>query len=686
MPGTVDLREAPLEAGAKAFNLGRMLRAGLRVPEGVCVLGSLDAPGWPRMAVRSSSFSEDGRYGSAAGQFLTLLNVPSEGLAEAVERVSSGLTGAVIVQPMVEARVAGVVFTRDPTGGSGMRVEATPGLGDALVSGHVRPAAWRDRELLDGPACLTPAELEALLRAAEQARELLGSELDLEFAFDSSPEPWLLQARPITASQSLREELRAREVERLRACGETVWSGYNVAETLPAPLPMSWSLVRRMMSLQGAYGRLYPELGYDPDPALYEVGVLDLICGRPYVNLSRSARLFFQDFPFVFRLAEFRADPRRAASPQPRVDLQAARPGFWRRLPSTVVKMLRAQFQLERQKKAFPRHFRETVLPAYLARLRSLETLPARERFDQLLTTVVDEFAGQSLKASAFAALAAQGRRSLPAARPSPTVELLQRAAAGEITFDELLEGMGHRGPAEMELAEPRWLEMPERLRQELAPYGTECTQKKWIMIHEKLDHGPLADWLALRETARHYLMLGWAELRRALLELDPHGGVFWLHYDELDLPDPGELIARRRLERRLLLSLPCPTVLFSDDLEAIGRTVPVTGADMLAGTGLSWGVAEGPALVVRHPSEVPPEASGYVLVCPSTDPGYTLAMSRAVALVVETGGVLSHGAIVARELGLPAVSNVPMGALSAGSRVRVDGAEGRVIAVAPPP
>lgn len=615
------------------------------------------------MAVRSSSASEDGRHSAAAGQFLTLLNVTPEGLAEAVARVGAGLTGSVIVQPMVEARVAGVVFTQDPTGGKGMRVEATPGLGDALVSGHVRPAAWRDLELLDGPACLTTAELEALLRAAEEARELLGSELDLEFAFDAGSEPWLLQARPITASQSLREELRVREVERLRGLPGSVWSGYNVAETLPAPLPMSWSLVRRMMSLQGAYGRLYPELGYDPDPALHEVGVLDLICGRPYVNLSRSARLFFRDFPFVFQID----DPRQAAAPSPRVDLKAAPPGFWRRLPSTVVKMVRAQFQLARQKKAFPGHFRDTVLPAYLARLRSLEAVPARERFDQLVTLVVDEFASQSLKASAFAAQAAHG----PAVRPSPVGELLRRAAAGEIPFEELLAGMGHRGPAEMELAEPRWREIPDRLRQELAA----------LRPHSG---GRLPEWLALREEARHSLMLGWAELRRALLELDPSGDVFWLHYDELDRPDP-DLIARRRLERRLLLSLPCPTVLFSNDLDAIGRVVEVTGADMLAGTGLSFGVAEGPALVVRHPSEVPPEASGYVLVCPSTDPGFTLAMSRAVALVVETGGVLSHGAIVARELGLPAVANVPMGAIPQGCRVRVNGADGRLDVLPPP-
>ena len=81
----------------------------------------------------------------------------------------------------------------------------------------------------------------------------------------------------------------------------------------------------------------------------------------------------------------------------------------------------------------------------------------------------------------------------------------------------------------------------------------------------------------------------------------------------------------------------------------------------------------------MRHPHEVPLDASGYVLVCPSTDPGYTLAMARAVALVVATGGVLSHGAIVARELGLPAVSNIPVEAVTPGTWLHVDGQSGHV-------
>ncbi|MFN8609084.1 MAG: PEP-utilizing enzyme [Vulcanimicrobiota bacterium] len=185
-----------------------------------------------------------------------------------------------------------------------------------------------------------------------------------------------------------------------------------------------------------------------------------------------------------------------------------------------------------------------------------------------------------------------------------------------------------------------------------------------------------------MRESARHWLMHGWAEIRRTLLALDQRlgleGGVFWLTPSELETPDL-DLIASRRRQHRLLQSIHCPSVIYSDDLEAIGRAPDLSGGPELCGTSLSWGNAEGPALVVERADQVPAEARDYILVCPSTDPAYTSAMSRARALVVATGGVLSHGAIVARELGLPAVSNVSINRISPGQQLRVDGARGSV-------
>ena len=76
----------------------------------------------------------------------------------------------------------------------------------------------------------------------------------------------------------------------------------------------------------------------------------------------------------------------------------------------------------------------------------------------------------------------------------------------------------------------------------------------------------------------------------------------------------------------------------------------------------------------------MPPDEP-FVLVCPSTDPAWVPLFAKAKALVMETGGVLSHGAIVAREFGLPAVAGLPgiTRQLRTGQRVRVDGGKGIV-------
>ena len=102
---------------------------------------------------------------------------------------------------------------------------------------------------------------------------------------------------------------------------------------------------------------------------------------------------------------------------------------------------------------------------------------------------------------------------------------------------------------------------------------------------------------------------------------------------------------------------------------------------ETLHGVELSAGVAEGVAVVLQKPdaSVVPDEP--YILVCPTTDPAWLPLFVRAKGLVMETGGVLSHGAIVAREFGLPAVAGLPdvHRRIRSGQRLRVDGGNGTV-------
>jgi pyruvate,water dikinase len=256
-----------------------------------------------------------------------------------------------------------------------------------------------------------------------------------------------------------------------------------------------------------------------------------------------------------------------------------------------------------------------------------------------------------------------------------------------------------------MELSRPRWAEEPAALdrlvsqAETIPPAGSESGAWERIAAEAKLPDAKKAaleaelkhlhTYLALRETAKHYLMMGYTLIRRCLIEMDRRhgleGGVFYLTPEELPRLAAGEdlskLIAARRRRCELALSLEVPPVIFSDDLEAIDRPVAAAGADVLQGVPLSAGVAEGPALVLERPGETQPPAGPYVLVCPSTDPAWVPLFVRAKGLVMETGGVLSHGAIVAREFGLPAVAGLPdvHRRLRSGQRLRVDGARGTV-------
>jgi pyruvate,water dikinase len=93
-------------------------------------------------------------------------------------------------------------------------------------------------------------------------------------------------------------------------------------------------------------------------------------------------------------------------------------------------------------------------------------------------------------------------------------------------------------------------------------------------------------------------------------------------------------------------------------------------------GIGVSSGQATAVARVIRHPEEGLRLGHGEILLAPSTDPGWTPLFLRASAVVMETGGYLSHGAIVAREYGLPAVVNLPgiFDHIKDGDRLTVDG------------
>jgi pyruvate,water dikinase len=108
--------------------------------------------------------------------------------------------------------------------------------------------------------------------------------------------------------------------------------------------------------------------------------------------------------------------------------------------------------------------------------------------------------------------------------------------------------------------------------------------------------------------------------------------------------------------------------------------SLPESGA--WSGIAVSPGTATGAARILYTPADAARLQQGDILVASSTDPGWTPLFLRASAIVVETGGFLSHGAIVAREYGIPAVANIPgiLNALRDGESITVDGSRGCVV------
>jgi pyruvate,water dikinase len=691
-----------------------------------------------------------------------------------------GLLGtAVNVQMMCPSEVSGVMFTANPVNPTleQIIIESSYGLGEAIVLGKVTP----DRFVLDkrrlhviehvisvkdtviatlaedgqgqtgarNSASLGDGQLEELARLGLRVEEYFKRPCDIEWAL-AQGRFYLLQARPIKSapgapdrariSPEERVTVRQEEIGALRARAEptgTVWSRYNLSEVLPQPTPMTWSIVRRFMSGRGGFGLMYRDIGFDPDPALNEEGIFDLVCGRPYCNLSREPRMQYRYLPFEHPFAALKANPARALYPQP--VLNPARGGwrFWLMFPVVFFKLLSSAGLVRRISQTFAERLRQEILPRFKAEAAEaaredwarLEPAALLEKLNHWIQRTLYDFARDSLKPTALAAVAmgnleralaktlgpertrsALGELTM-GVRPDPEADLPGATldlAAGKLDRSAFLEQFAHRCSNEMELSQPRWSEDPTAIDRFLTPttsksvaHHSETCGAAWgrIAAEAKLSDGAkatlatevqaLQTYLGLRETGKHYLMMGYSLIRRALVELDRRyqldGGIFDLTLEELPRLVAGEDMkpasAQRRRCREIALSLEVPQVLFSDDLEAIGRHVEVTGVSTMQGTPLSAGTAEAPALVLDSPKVAQLPAEPFILVCPSTDPAWVPLFVQARGLVMETGGVLSHGAIVAREFNLPAVAGLAdvHRRIRTGQRLRIDGASGVV-------
>jgi phosphohistidine swiveling domain-containing protein len=815
----LECRDAEL-VGGKAANLGHLIRAGFPVPTGFVIdtrayrlahTSDLDRTagvppeiaeeiryryhgmGGGPVAVRSSATVEDLADASMAGQCETFLDVNGdEAVLEAVRQCWASLRTArirtyldrhqidrtqvamaVLVQRLIPADAAGVLFTANPNGGRDqMVIEASWGLGETVVGGRVQPDVLRleattgrvlsasiaDKTIYVAAGAsgerpveesrrtqpsLSSRDVHRLWQLGRQVEQHCGAPRDIEWAIHNSS-VFLLQARPITTwrEAAAAHSIISQKREHLRqeiAVGRGPWVRHNLAETLPHPTTFTWSLMKRFTSGSGAFGVMYRRVGFQPSPAFDQDGFLELIAGQVYMDISRAPEMFCADFPFAYDMATLVRDPDASHKPPsiPRGSLPM-------RMKAARL-LAKASVRIKSLSESADVDFRSTTAPAIQtwvaqARRQDLGALSTEEliaRWHESEHQVLDIFGPETLLPSLICAMAwtdletflqehfwderpdALARLVSAGGTPDCTVvsdaELFE-VATGRRSMETWIAANQHRGPSEFDLAAPRWREQPERLHELAARLATgeaplerfrracEHAAAHAATLRAQLSSSDAREFdrrLALvhrfmpfREEGKAFLMLAYDELRRLALELGRRleigEGVFHLTPDEtFDALRvgyaPHHHIEERQLAYQAESRLTLPRVIDASTIGRLGTPaeVPMT-AGAYQGLSLSTGRACGPARVLHSATETGDFGTGYVLVCPSTDPAWTPLFVNAVGLVLECGGTLSHGAVVAREMGLPAavIPNATR-CFRTGEYLEIDGNRGRVRRVA---
>jgi pyruvate,water dikinase len=751
-------------------------------------------------AVRSSASDEDAVNATFGGIYRTVLGVPRDSIAAAIldcwaslwtavaftyrERVSklrSVPAMAVILQPLLAPRAAGVAYSRHPISDRAdqIMINAVFGLAEPLVSGLIRPDQYvveigsdpdslkliqrdivektkvrvampwglMDRSLPESDgrrSVLEEGEVLALARLVKEVECAVGKPVDVEWA-DDTQGLWLLQARPIPERDALPDATTS------------VWSRANFKETLPElPSPLGLSLLDGFMETHIV--RCYRELGCRITPGVSSVKV---IRGRPFINVTLFQSIMVQlggdstllgeqmggetsPVPFtVPRLPWWRIailmewTIRRAARRAPKWFQEMRRLGA--RCDDEPVQGL-TPVDLSAWEEELSQHLLTNgdltfaifngvsqgfyVMKLLLERRLGAAWRPLLNQALQGVGTIIS--AKQILRLTELAEAAGREPvvRDFLLAEPWVPEPFRAELAGTRFlqAFHAYLAEYGHRAVGESDVLSPRFVEVPEYVlgvirghllfppsrsadeirrgqdsaRQEslrLLRAGFGWRLHEWVVF--TWWRRRLCRYLGLREANRHALMHFIACARHVATSvggtlaasgiLQCSEDIFFLLLDEIKAVASGTagdwrglVVARRKeWENHATRSVPDRVIGSAEGVvDEGGRS-----DGSLRGLPISAGYAEGPVCLLLSPNDVKKVKRGDILVASVIDPGIAPLMGLAAGLVVEMGGTLSHGAIMAREYGLPAIANVHgvTHLLKDGERVAVDATEGEI-------
>ena len=820
------IQEIQLErVGGKAFHLSEMVRAGMRVPLTLVISVEevreiIEKQSVPQetldriytelsfqddlgVAVRSSGVGEDGASLSWAGQFTSVLSVARENIASTIiscanAEVSESVLAyarhhdvavpplALLVQEMVDAQFAGVLFTFDPiTGEDHMLIELVDGLGEALVSGEkagerilvdpiTRTILSREGESFSLPEHL----VDELVDLGLKGKALFSGDQDMEFAYEAGlGRLYALQSRDITTVQPKKidaDAARCRVIEdtkegieselrRLREMGmkvtSNVLSDQNIAEILTlSPTPMTLGLFNYVFAHgDGAIRTARNEMGYEIGAEL-DGGFFTFVGGHPRCSIVHDACTYrirgipLEDYAVVVEeyLNAMIADPKLANYPE--VVLYDQNPSL-ERLIALFGKEKGRRYRdaydvfhenLRHVMEVTDKDCRGRFIPSWR------ETIGHEENMD---VTTVDEYVAQYCRLAEilrtqacpmFVKAARLGFFAFTMLRNmlielfgedgeqyvnvltsgtdmtlNPNLQFsldLAKLRDGEISLDDVLKQFGHLSVHQLEVGTPRYQENPEMIRMladriignPMDDYHATVEGYRELradLLQRVGDQAPELEYainvarlyLPLREVVKFEYLRAYDLMRQNAIAIEQklrweEGIVFYLYPHEMfGLDTQHEMLHTVARERRDELdscrALFVPPVIFSANLDTIGVLPESDGQRVFRGLGVTNVYVTGEVVVMHSLDDAEALASlrpGCILVTKTTDPAWGPVLSiigKGGGLITEVGGVLAHGAIYAREVGLAAVLNIPgiTDMLKTGMRVFVNGSNGTI-------
>lgn len=680
-PATVDLDLPPLVlgladkraldpdiAGAKAANLARAMQGGFTVLDGFVVTvegtsvfstkrsrqvgrdlekllkkrwAALSAEGTRPLVVRSSSSAEDGHDSAMAGMFTSVLDVTtwadfrramqtvveSARIIDLVEERETFAPMAVLVQPQLAPEWGGVLFGVDPVTGRSdhLVVAAVPGRPDALVSGtveghrYVLTHSGRVVERSDGGGLPKPV-LKRLTKLAERAAGHFGGAQDVEWALIGD-ELVMLQSRPVTAVADPRT-----------ATGPVLGPG-PVAETFPRPLTTLeadlWAEPLRV-----AIAEVLELTGAASKKILARSPVVTTVGGRVAADLRLLGA--FPGKKTFFETIDPRPPARRLAAAWRTGRVRAALPSIAEAMVAKVDDDLAAVPDLAELDNA--------GLVQVIRRSRqALVALHAHEVMFGLLAYEEYTVTAASLGLRHLAGARAEGFADDDVVAMRPEVLALVPPSVFAASGLPETDGLQPRSQDDGALPQREALRLRARWVQELSARAARLLATR---LHEQ---GRIEDVRVVSA----------------------------LTLDELETAASLGAVPAGVAERDAEAAPPLPSAFrLTEDGTVVVYRARNKKAQATGGTGASAGRGEG----IVHSGEGLPEP-GQILVVATLDPDLATLLPRLGGLVAETGSVLSHLAIMAREYGVPAVVGVPdaLTRFPAGSRISVDGSTGEV-------